>query len=74
MGNMVSKLYRVKKGDTVLSICKTHNLNWPDFVKMNPQFDEFGTRDPSLIYNGEMFVVGFVHKDVLEMVRKHEEE
>jgi hypothetical protein len=68
--NKVAKLYKVRKGDTILSICKTHGLTFPEFVALNPQFDEFGVRDPGVIYPGELFVVGFVDVDVLEMARK----
>lgn len=41
---------------------------------MNPQFDTFGTRDPSIIYPGEYFAVGYIHKDVLEMVKNYNPE
>jgi hypothetical protein len=68
--NKVAKLYKVRKGDTILSICKTHGLTFPEFVALNPQFDEFGVRDPGVIYPGELFVVGFVEVDVLEMARR----
>jgi hypothetical protein len=71
MGNMVSRLYRVRKGDTILAICQMYNLRWPQFVRLNPQFDEFGTRDPSVIFPGEYFVVGYMHKDILKMVKDY---
>ena len=74
MGNQVARLYKVRKGDTILAICKVYGLRWPDFVRLNPQFDEFGTRDPSIIFPGEYFTVGFVRKDILDMVRNYNPE
>ena len=70
MGNYkATVLYQVVKGDTILSICKMHNLKWQEFVALNPAFDVTGHRDPGVIYVGEMFVVGHIVSDPLKVLK-----
>lgn len=63
-------MYRVAKGDTILSICQEHGLSYPQFVKLNPNFDVTGHRDPGVIYIGEMFVVGYISTDPLSCIEE----
>jgi len=66
----VSVLYRVKPGDTMLMICRTHGLSFTDFSVLNPQFDSFGCRNPDVIFDNEIFVVGLVPYDPLMFTKE----
>ena len=63
-------LYWVRPGDTILLICKMHGLSWNEFVALNPSFDVTGHRDPTCIYVGEPFVVGFITSDPIQTLKE----
>jgi len=63
-------LYRVKQGDSILMICKTHRINFTQFAYLNPQFDMFGYRNPDVIFPDEIFVVGRAIYDPLMFTKE----
>jgi hypothetical protein len=67
---LVPVLYRVKAGDSVLLICKTHNLTYTQFADLNPQFNIFGCRNPDVIFPNEVFVVGKIIYDPLMFTKE----
>lgn len=65
---MAEYLYKVKPGDTILSVCLTHDLSWEEFMVMNPDFNILGHRYAGDLVVGERLVVGN-SKNVFDKLR-----
>ena len=63
---MASKVYKVREGDTVLSICLSHRISWETFATLNHEFDSLGHRNHALLQVGELLVVG---TDPIDLVK-----
>jgi hypothetical protein len=55
---MAEYLYRVKREDTVLSICLAWDLSQQDFERLNPDFGILGDRCGCEVSVGEYINVG----------------
>lgn len=53
-------IHKVRKGETVMSICLQYRLPWTRFIRLNPDFNEFGFRhEGEPLVEGERLVVGY---------------
>lgn len=55
---MAEYLYKVRKDDTILSVCLLFDLTYQDFSRMNPDFSELGHRYAGELRVGERLIVG----------------
>lgn len=55
---MAEYLYRVRKDDTILSVCLSFGLTYQEFAHMNPDFNEMGHRYAGELKPGEHLIVG----------------
>ena len=55
---MAEYLYKVRDGDTVLSVCLAFDLTYDEFAKLNPDFDVLGHRYGGELRIGERLIVG----------------
>jgi hypothetical protein len=55
---MAEYLYKVRPGDTVLSVCLSFDLTYDEFAGLNPDFDSLGHRYAGELQVGERLIVG----------------
>jgi len=65
---MAEYLYKVKPGDTILSVCLAFDLTYDQFAEMNPDFSSMGHRYASTLEAGERIIVGN-SQNVLDRLR-----
>jgi hypothetical protein len=65
---MAAILHRVRRGDTVMSICLSHGLSHDKFAKLNLRFIGISGFDMVELQPGEYVVVGD-SADPLDLVR-----
>jgi hypothetical protein len=60
---MAEYLYKVRPGDTVLSVCLAFDLTYDKFAQLNPDFNSMGHRYAGDLRVGERLIVG--HSNVI---------
>lgn len=65
---MAEYLYRVRDGDTILSVCLSFDIDYNEFARMNPDFDILGHRYAGDLKPGEHVIVGYTH-NVIDRLR-----
>lgn len=65
---MAQYLYKVRAGDTILSVCLAWGLTWDEFAELNPDFNPTGHRYAGELNTGERVVVGYTHR-VFDRIR-----
>ena len=65
---MAEYLYKVKPGDTILSVCIAFDLTYDQFAEMNSDFGSMGHRYASALVEGERLIVGN-SRNVLDRLR-----
>ncbi len=55
---MAEYLYKVRDGDTILSVCLAFDLDYNEFAGFNPDFDQTGHRYAGELIKGEYLIIG----------------
>ncbi len=55
---MAEYLYKVREGDTILSVCLSFDINYNEFARLNPDFGPMGHRYAGELHVGERLIVG----------------
>lgn len=65
---MAEYLYKVREGDTILSVCLSFDIDFNEFARLNPDFDYMGHRYAGDLIPGERVIVGNTN-NILDRLR-----